>query len=96
MYPGTLPSSNFVRRAFRTDPFPVSPVEFQVDFDKASNTETLTTTPFGKQRGIYGWSSSSCVLIGDGGATGTDDDRYEVMTELVEKYPLPLIVKFNN
>jgi hypothetical protein len=83
---------------FRTpcspDPFLVVPLEYQVDFDKPSETMTHTYPTFEKTRGIYGWFGTSCVRIGDGVDLAAQDDRDAAMADLTEKYPLPTTVTF--
>ncbi len=86
--------NQFRSPCFPPDPFQVAPLEYQVDFDKPSETMMHTYPIFEKTRGIYGWFGTSCVRFGDGVEKVAQDDRDAVMADLTEKYPLPLTITF--
>jgi len=73
-----------------SDPFLVNNLQWQMVADPYSGAETLYFPLFKKTRGIAGWNQAACVLIGDGGAVGSDDNRYEVMDEVQDVDPVPV------
>jgi len=68
----------------------VNNLQWQMVADPYSGAETLYFPLFKKTRGIAGWNQAACVLIGDGGAVGSDDNRYEVMDEVQDVDPVPV------
>jgi hypothetical protein len=78
------------------DPFEVEGFPWQVDYDPEKDAYLISYRSFSKVRDVPGWYGTSCIVVGDGSATGTPDNRNEVMTPIDISQPYPAQINAGN
>jgi hypothetical protein len=70
-------------------PFLISNLLWQMETDADTGAQVFHYPAYVTLRGIKGWIQTSCVLAGDGFASGATDDRAQRMDVVDEKHPFP-------
>lgn len=78
------------------DPFEVEGYSWQVDYDPDKSAYELLYRPFFKVRDVPGWYGTSCIVVGDGSASGTPDNRNQGMTPIDISQPYPVQINAGN